>query len=868
MLDRLGDRYRDLLSEHHRVMREAIAASSGREVATAGDSFFAVFSRAADAVDCARRAQRALAVAEWPGAEAPKVRMGIHTGSPEVEDGEYVGIDVHRAARVMAVANGGQVLLTEEARRACGSAVEVRDLGYHRLKDLPAPEHLVQLLVPGVGNRFAPLRSLNRSNLPSPANALVGRRAEVARALELLAAEDGRLLTLLGPGGVGKTRLAVEVAAEAATRYRDGVWLEALATIPDRALMVSELARLLEVDPAPGQSLVQTLLEVAAERELLLVLDNFEHLLPAADVVADLLAAAPGIEILATSREPLRVRGEHRMQVAPLALEDAAELFLVRARAARPELSLNEQDRAAVERICVRLDGLPLALELAAARVAVFAPARLEARLAERLGLPAGPRDLPERQQTLRATIDWSYRLLEPGERELFASFSPFIGGVRVDCAEALWGAEGAERLISLGEKSLLRRREDPDGEPRFWMLETVREFALERAAAEHSAAEATARHTDYFFTLVAQAAPYLLGPGQREWLDRLEHEHANLRAALDQLAEHDPARAMQMVSNLAWFWDIRGYVSEAERRLNDVLASAPLDGPGRARALCAAGRITQLYLGEPADSEPFLQEALACARREGNDRVAVQSLSLLAYASEARGDLVEMAAQHEEAIALARASGDDWALGSALNSRAISPSNRADLDLYISRLEEALEVTRSTGDAFTTAIVTANLAETVLDNGDVDRAESLKNEALARAREIDFRWLIGVALILAAAISLEHDQCEDARQQLREAIATTKYQVEDTALVASLAGTLAAIERTPAEAAKLWGAAENTRRVIGVSETRTTARLRTRWQPQAVAAAREKASWDDAWKTGTDLTLDEAVALAATVVA
>ena len=796
------------------------------------------------------------------------MRMGIHTGTPEVHDGEYVGLDVHRAARVMAVAYGGQVLLTDEARRSCGCEVEVRDLGYHRLKDLPAPEHLLQLVSGGLENRFPVLHSLNRSNLPTPANALVGRQAEVTTALGLLAAEDGRLVTLLGPGGVGKTRLGLEVAAEAATRYRDGVWLEALASIPDRALMVSELARLLEVDPVPRQSLEQTVCAAVRERELLLVLDNFEHLLDAADVVAGLLAAAPGIVVLATSREPLRVRGEQRMQVSPLRVEDATELFLARARAARPDLSIDGEDRAAVERICARLDGLPLALELAAARVAVFSPSRLEARLAERLAVPAGPRDVPERHQTLGATIDWSYRLLKPEERELFAALSPFVGGVRVDSAEALWGMEGAERAISLAEKSLLRRREDADGEPRFWMLETVREFAAERAATEHSEADASARHADYFFALVAQARPHLLALGQRQWLDRLESERANLRVALDRLTSRDPRRAVQMAGNLTWFWEIRGYISEAKRRLDEVLAAAPPESAGRARALFAAGRIVQRYLGEPAKSEPALLEALGCARREGDHRVAVLSLSFAACASEARGDLVEMAARHEEATALARAVGDDWALGVALNSYALLPSNRGDIGVWISRLEEALEVLRPTGDAFMTAMVAGNLADTVLEIGDVERAARFKREALARAREIGSRSLIGFVLVVGAAISLEHGQAENARQQLGEAIEITTHQVENAAALVSLAGSLAAIEHRPVEAATLWGAAEHASRRIGLAETGTMARLRTRWQRQAVAAAPDEVSWDGAWKTGTELTLDEALALAATVVA
>jgi class 3 adenylate cyclase len=305
MLDRLGDRYRDLLREHHRVMRRAIASSGGREVDTAGDSFFAVFSEPDAAVACALQVQRELAGAQWPADESPRVRMGIHAGTPAAEDGAFVGIDVHRAARVMAVAHGGQVLVTDDAVRALQRPTELLDRGHHRLKDLPAPEHLFQVLAPGLERNFPRLRSLNRSNLPAPSTDLVGRRKDTERALELLGRRDVRLLSLLGTGGIGKTRLAVEVAADAAGRYRDGVWFVALAAIPDRALMVSEMARVLEVDPAEGRPLEDTLIAVLSERELLLVLDNFEHLAAEAGIVADLLAAAPRVDVLATSRQPL-----------------------------------------------------------------------------------------------------------------------------------------------------------------------------------------------------------------------------------------------------------------------------------------------------------------------------------------------------------------------------------------------------------------------------------------------------------------------------------------------------------------------------------------------------------------------------------
>ena len=568
MLDRLGERFAVLLGEHDRVMRKAIAAAGGREVATAGDSFFAVFSDVDGAVECARHAQLALSAGEWPGGEAPRVRMGIHTGAPIAREGNFVGIDVHRAARVMAVAHGGQVLLTDEARQALGSPAELRDLGYHRLKDLPAPEHLFQLTAFGLQTEFPPLRSLNRSNLPTPANPLVGRQAEVSRALGLLSRQEVRLVTLFGPGGAGKTRLAIEIAMEAVSHYRDGVWIVPLAAIADHALMAPEVARVLEVDPIAGTTIEEMLVAALAVRDLLLVLDNFEHLLGGAGVVADLLAAAPKLNVLSTSRETLRISGEHLIEVPPLPLPDAAELFRQRALAVRPEFRLDDEEHAAIERICVRLDGLPLALELAAAQISVFRPRALEARLAERLTVPEGPLDLPERQRTLRAAIDWSYQLLELDQRRLFESLAPFVGGVRIDSAESIWGQGTIEGLVSLTQKSLLRRHDDSDGDPRFSMLETVRQFAREQATAHDAEDQAADRFAEHFQELAERAAPHLTSADQGVWLDRLEDELPNLRLALDRLTTREPDRALRMAANLFWLWDVRGYLWEGRRRL------------------------------------------------------------------------------------------------------------------------------------------------------------------------------------------------------------------------------------------------------------------------------------------------------------
>jgi predicted ATPase/class 3 adenylate cyclase len=862
MLDRLGDRYADLLSEHHRVMREAIAAGGGNEVDTAGDSFFVVFPQAIQAVECARTAQLGLSAGEWPDGKAPPVRMGIHTGAPEVRDGNFVGMDVHRAARVMSVAHGGQVLLTGEALQALSAPVEVRDLGYHRLKDLPEPEHLFQVLAPGLEAEFPKLRSLNRSNLPIPANPLVGRRAELERALELLAGPDLRLLTLVGAGGSGKTRLAVEIAGEAVTRYRDGVWIVLLAQITDRPLMLSEIARVLGVDPIAGEPLETTLVGALAGRELLLVLDNFEHLLEAAEIVAQLLAGAPKLDVMTTSREALRISSEHLMEIPPLPPTDAGELFLQRALAVRPDLGIDEEDRAAIEQICARLDGLPLALELAAARIAVFGPRALENRLAERLALPEGPRDLPERQRTLRATIDWSYRLLEPEQRQLFASLAPFLGGVRLDSAEALWGAEAVDGLISLAAKSLLRRREDPDQEPRFWMLETVREFALEQATER--ADEYAERHAEHFAWLARDAAPHLTAVDQGPWLDRLESELPNLRAALDRLARAAPELALRMAADLYWLWDVRGYPVEGLRRLLEVLSVDARDAGDRARALFGAGRLS-LIAGEYAAAVPLLTESATTAHDAGESRVAVNALSNLSWSYQALGDAAAYVAATEDAIALARAGDDEWALALALNNHGDQFSMAGEFDRARPLLEEALELRRG-GEPRAIALTASNLAQVTLGAGELETTDALVAEALEHARRINYHPMLIMLPAVGALVALHHDDPAGARTRLVEAIPSLPHDpdAESGAVFLAAAATLAAISGDGLRAATLWGAGDAALSGLHRVETPGASALRARWLPRARDLIAGAAAWEAAYAHGARMAVQDALELAA----
>jgi predicted ATPase/class 3 adenylate cyclase len=526
-------RYGEILERHRELLRAAFSASGGIEVGTEGDSFFVVFERPAAAVAAAADGQRALAGAPWDPEATVRVRIGIHSGEGILADGTYVGNDVNRAARIAAAGHGGQTLLSETTSALVADALPpgttLRPLGEHRLKDL-RPERLCQLVVDGLPQDFPPIRSLDArpNNLPTQLTTFVGREKELAEAAALLA--GARLLTLTGPGGTGKTRLSLELASRLAERFPDGVWFVPLEPISEASLVPATIAHVLGLPDRGGRSPVERLIDHLAGRRVLLVLDNLEQVRSAAPVIAELLTGAPLLAVLATSRSALHVYGELEYPVPPLGVPDRRDrpdadglaryesvaLFVERAMAVRPSFRLTAADAPAVAEICYRLDGLPLAIELAAARVKLLSPQAILGRLENRLALlSGGAQDLPARQQTLRGAIGWSYELLDEPDRILFADLSAFVGGASLDAIEAVCGPDQARDVLdgvsSLVDKSLLRQGEDITAEPRFTMLETIREYAAEQLAAAGRAEVVRDRHAAWFVELAEAAAGSLM---------------------------------------------------------------------------------------------------------------------------------------------------------------------------------------------------------------------------------------------------------------------------------------------------------------------------------------------------------------------
>jgi predicted ATPase/class 3 adenylate cyclase len=837
LLERLGDRYVEVLAEHRRLLRASFARFNGREVGTEGDAFFIAFDKASEAVAAAVAAQSALAAHPWPDGAVMRVRMGIHTGEPIVVGQDYAGLDVHRAARICSAAHGGQVLLSQPTRVLLGndlpSGVELRDLGEHRLKDLPGAQRLFQLVMPGLPSDFPALRTVGSQhmNLPVQLTSFVGRQRELAQVKELLERPGVRLLTLSGPGGSGKSRLAVQVASELAEAFPDGVCFVGLAPVSDPELVLPTIAQALGVRGAAGQALLHTLAEQVGDRRQLLLLDNFEQILAAAGMVVDLLAACPRLQALVTSRAALQVSGEHAYPLPPLSLpnhthaavpdditsSEAVRLFVERAQALNPDFAVTDANAPVLAEICRRLDGLPLAIELAAARSRLLPPQALLARLESRLQLlRGGSRDLPARQQTLRATIDWSYALLEADEQALLARLAIFAGGCTLEAAEVVCNLEGDLDVLggldALVNKNLLQPRDDVEGERRVVLLETMREYALERLSGRGEADVSARRHADYFLGLAEQAEPELLGPRQGVWYERLEADLDNFRAALAWFLAHEQAEATaRLAATLMPLWWSRGHASEGLRWLDAVLERrGSLAPPALAKALLAKAGLL-LEIGDHHGQAPMLlEESLALFQQLKDTTWTVRAVSRLGWAIRRAGELDRGLALHEQAVALAREQTDTWSLALALNNLGYSLLQEGDYVRARAMLEESRVLCEATGEPEGIAAALQGLAEVALVEGHHTQASSMLEQALTLARKIGHVSFIGRFLVDLGIITLHQGDQRRAATLFEEALGFTP-RVEDELLIGECLwglGAVAVSRGQPVRAVRLWGAA------------------------------------------------------------
>ena len=791
LLDDLGaEAFKEALAGHRRALREALGAHSGYEVDEAGDGLFYAFASASEAVSAV--AQGIASLADGP----VRVRVGVHTGEPLLDPPKYVGTDVHKAARIMSAAHGGQVLLSGATRELV--AGDVLDLGRHRLKDFAEPVSLYQL----GSDRFPPLRTISNTNLPVPLSSFVGREREVREVVSLVQDESARLVTLAGPGGTGKTRLAVEAAGELVSEFGAGVFWIGLAPVRDPGLVVATIAQTLGAK--------QELAGHIGEKQLLLVLDNLEQVVESAVELAVLLQACPNLCLLVTSRELLRVDGEVGFPVPALAEPEAVELFCARARI--------EPDDAVVE-LCGALDNLPLALELAAARVSVLTPAQILQRISQRLDLFRAGRDADPRQQSLRATIAWSYDLLSTDEQRLFARMAVFRGGCTLEAAEEVVDAN-LDALQSLVDKSLLRHSEE-----RFWMLETIREYAREILEQGSEAYAIRGRHADHYLALGVLAYTERFERGLT-WVRRFEAEHDDLRAALDFLQEGDPVGYLQLAGALGWFWMARSHFAEGARRLEDALASPVEAGPLTARALTYVGAIDSVREGRSAAALSRLEQAIALWHTVGDE--------------------TELTAARDEL---------GWALYAA-------GEESRPLELFQQNLQHA----RSLGHHALVSRSLAGVCQLLVVTGEFERAEPLALELYASMRDSeDVVYMCAADHYLADCAMHRRDYtlAEQHRLSALETALASENVMQQAIEILGLALTAAGLRRDE-DALRLEGAVDAKWKELGVSSSALP--FFEAWRERDLGAARARLGEPrarTAFDEGRAMTWDQAIGFA-----
>ncbi len=901
LLQQLGDHYANVLKQCRHLQRAMVVQYNGQEVSTEGDAFFAAFARASDAVAAAVAIQHALADHPWPQGVSVQVRIGMHTGEPQLSSEGYTGLDVHHAAFIMRAAHGGQALLSHTTRELVEQSLPkgayLQDMGEHRLQDLQRPSRLFQLSSLDLPADFPPLKTLDTypNNLPIEPTTFIGREKAVATLCNLARRPEVRLLTLTGPGGVGKTRLSLQVAAELSELFADGVFVVPLAPVSDPEQVVPAIAQTLSIGEVGDQPLLALVKSVLKEKHILLLLDNFEQVSDAALQIADLLSACPKLKVLVTSRVMLHVRAEQEYAVPPFSVPnskrlpdldtleqyESVALFIARAQAVKPDFKVTNANAPAVAGICARLDGLPLAIELAAARVKYYQPQALLARLEQGLALlSGGARDLPARQRTLREAIAWSYDLLSPQEQALFRRLAVFVGGCTGEAAAEVCFAVGEladdvlETLLSLVDKSLLRLvewEEDEESEPRFWMLQVLREFGLECLTNSQELDTTRTAHALYFLARAEEAEPYLLGDESSRWFAKLEQEHKNLRAALTWLLEQAGFRAdgeedkkwaelaLRLSGVLYWFWNIHGYYREGRSFLERALAvregvAAPVqikvlnaatvlaitqDDLERAEQLCRESLSLSQALGDPVDrvtilwqlgfvawarcqyveARAQLEEALVLYHNLGDTFNEARTLAYLARVFAAQGEYGQARGLAEESLRLSRALGNKARIAFALYELARVRFLAQD-DFAQARVlaEQCLALYREVGDTQYIAVLLSLQGEMHLIQGELAQAHELLEESVVTFKELGDRWSTAESLLAFARLATSQGELATACVRYQESLELAR-EIDAKNLIASAlegAGTVVTAQGEPEWAARLWGTAQALRGAIG----------------------------------------------------
>jgi predicted ATPase/class 3 adenylate cyclase/uncharacterized protein HemY len=892
MWDQYPEAMQSALARHDGLMRQIIETHSGHVFKIVGDGMYAAFPVATSALEAALAAQLALGSESWPDPIVIKVRMALHTGTAEMRDGDYFGGTLNRVSRLLSAGHGGQVLVSRVTQELLQDEQtgewSLVSLGEHRLRDLNRAEMIFQALHRQLPGEFPSLKSLDSpefpNNLPIQLTSFIGREKEIGEIGTLL--EKSNLVTLTGSGGAGKTRLSVQVAANALERFPDGVWQVELASISEGRLVAPTVAKFLGVAEQVGITIEQKLVRDMKEKRLLLLLDNCEHLLGScAELCSNLLRGCPDLKIIATSREPLGIWGEQGYRVPSLTMPDpkqsvsmktatefeSVRLLIDRATLVRPEFAATEQNAAALVQICSRLDGIPLAIELAAARVRSMSAEDINARLDNRFRLlTSGARNALPRQQTLRALIDWSYELLTEPERKFLTRLSVFAGGWTLEMAERICTSDGIDEwdvldlLSGLIDKSLVAS-EDVSGAGRYRLLETVRQYAAERMEAGDDRGRVKSRHRDAFLAFAEEAEPQLTGPQQQEWLDRVEREHDNLRVALNWCAE-DPQGAepgLRISGALQRFWSTRGHLSEGREHLSRALASSPASAPSpsRARALVGLGRLSWLQ-GDYAPAQSSFHEALKLRRDLGDESGAAYALLNLGNVACDQGHFDDARTFNDECLALYRGLDDRSGIANALGNLGNVALDQGRYATSIPFYRECLDLQREMNNTIGVAAACHNLGLACLYEEDYAQAQSLFEEGLRLFRELQHKSGTASMLNNLGIVAVRQGQSASARTLFEESL-SLKIELGDKKGVAhgleEMAAAIASLS-DPWKATRVRGAASALRESIGVAHAPGELAQQAKHLDQLREALGDSA-FESAWHQGRTLTLEEAVA-------